>query len=152
MKQFTFLLPMLFILCVITGCDSVFEPAEPEYAPDNIYNKTLEFNGSSYSISGFKSTGKCTVEMASWETITKDPTYTYKKQSGNVAEFHLEYSDRSQLVSSMYTLSDMVYDLTLTFTSESGGTLTGTVKSIKTGGNSGKSFTIDFEDKPFDLY
>lgn len=151
MKKFTPLLSAFLILILITGCDSVFEPAEPEYAPDNIYNKTLEFDGRIQRTYDFNSSGECEIETSHYlnEILTKSPTYTYTKTSAQAAKLTVKYSEETSLAgfSANY---DNIFTLILNFTSATEGTLSGNWQEILTAG-SGKSKTISYTNEHFEL-
>jgi len=119
--------------------------------PNSIIGKRLLFN-LSYDVSGFTSSGTCTVPSGliygMTYTITKSPTYTYKVNNSN-ALFTCKYSYKETMFS-FYTNFDVTYNLTLTFLTTTSGTLTGTVNFIKTSGDL-DSMYFTFTDQPFTL-
>jgi hypothetical protein len=107
-------------------------------APDKIIgNAIVLFNPQmQYTLraSSFTSNNTCTVPMLLPDFIlTATPTYTYSKSAENVASLVVKYSDKFQMIGSNYTYSNYTYTAALSFTSESGGTYTGTEKVITTG-------------------
>ena len=144
------------ILCVIalTSCESFgdFEDEKelktPDYAPEEITGKALVlFNPTmKYTLraSSFTTEGTCKVPMLISDFIpTVTPTYNYTKTQTNNASLVVKYAYKYYIGS--YTYNDLTFDVALTFTSESGGTYTGTEKFVSTGvilGNSNSTSDI----------
>ena len=134
---------ILFIVFSLFGCtkndeinprtDNQNTEQQIDYAPTKLIGKTLNLQTSGEKYYSFMYSGTCKIDLIAF-TLTNTPTYSYIKTKSNTASFSANYKS-SYMASSPQYASYTSYNCTytLTFTSESGGTYSGSWKSISTG-------------------
>ncbi len=143
---------LFLMLFTIASCDKNGDPVDeevvdnnPDNAPDKIFGKSLVLYNSKmqYTLqaSGFTSKSTCAVVMLGGVyKLTSTPTYIYSKSTAKSASLEVKYADKLQ-IGSDYTNTNSTYTATLSFTSESGGSYTGTEKAVSNSNVSGLNGT-----------
>lgn len=129
---------LMFVSCVKEG-DEMEDNREDtlvNLAPKNVIGNTLTFYNSKLKVVqkayGFTSGGSCIVPMLTSDyTLLATPKYSYVKESNCKAFFQLQYTYRLQ-ISSDYTNTKVSITTDITYTSESGGTFSGTETDVST--------------------
>jgi hypothetical protein len=135
-----FLLCAILLLSILGSCsknDDLINTETTSFVPDNIVGKALILFSPTmkYTLqaSAFTSYKTCTIPMISsiyTETVT--PSYTYSKTNKTQANLVVKHTVKGK-VGTDYWFIASTYTVTLTFTSELGGTYNGTDKAITTG-------------------
>lgn len=123
------LLITIFYSC---GNNNVFnqEVVPTIYAPENIYTKTLVFDGSE-TMWNFNSSGTYS-RNALTGTLYGTPTYSYTKIDSKTAKFNTEYVEKHVSGYSTWYF-DTTYNMTLTFDSKTSGSYSGSLIMKSTG-------------------
>lgn len=120
-----------------TNNESDEDDVEVEYSPHHLYGKTVKIDAESRYYN-FTTNGTCQISKSSIENLFGTPIYTYSRVNSTTAKFYIQYVDKITKVST-YTNTVYTYyktttlDITLHFTSPSGGTYSGKMSIHRTG-------------------
>lgn len=144
MKKANLALFLIFSLILfLTGCGgggngsgggTSPDPESEDYAPSNIYSKSLKVKGDyNYTMTNFTSGGRFSIPEAAYVSFIGTPSYSYSKTSENTAKFYSKYAYRMHPGSSNYSDLSYTLDLRLNFLGSDIGNFTGTIKVVTTG-------------------